>query len=651
MSSFREFHKNIALPLAFAFGIALAPSGSGCVYRKHIKVDVSEIPAKPLPGSKKSDTATTPAAPSTPVAETDAHHRQGNQELLNQPIEKQTKQLSNAYYEEVLKEPTRPIQELERKKTTSPGTRPEKSAKSLDGAVYGRLPDAERAESASPAGNRAPSVKAGSHDDNEEFPFYRDYCAKKFAKQEIPYPWNISERYIMRILDRDSNSIVNQTVYLADKSGKRIFTATTPASGEFVVFPFMDLGEQYKNISDFRCMTGNATFPVVKGKEDRISIVLPEKRQLPGRMRLQVCFLLDATGSMGDEIRQLQDVIFSIHSRLLSLPARPQIDFSVVAYRDSTDAFVVKGHPFTSNIDSFQIALESVQAVGGGDYPEDMEAGLNYCLDSLAWNAAALKFIFPMGDAPPHLNNKTRNYVRAARLCREKGIMECPIGASGLMEDGEFIYRQLAVITHGEFVFLNYGEKGESDGTATAIDPGKVSHHTGSNYTVRRLDDIVVGIVARELGYCTPQALIAHDFPRPADEADQLETRMVSLLRQVLLPEGMKGKALVLSPFSVSDTSLSPLSEYIWELCLEKLPSLTTATVIERQRLSEVLREHAIGLSGITGQTPDDDLGKILNADFLLLSRMHYLGAVRMCHMRLVDCRTGNILSASRVRL
>jgi hypothetical protein len=545
------------------------------------------------------------------------------------------------YYEEL-----REGGDLELSKKSSAGI------KSLDRGtpLYVVDTDAKRRARAASLGASASSVRAGSHNDNEEFPFYQDYCSR-YGDPNMPYPWKISERYVVKVTDKDSSPVLNESVVISDKSGKQVFSAKTLASGEFVLFPLMDL-ENYKSITDYSIAAGGVRVPIVKGKEDRISVTLPSRRQFTDTVSVQVCFLLDATGSMSDEIRQLQDVIFSIHSRLLSLPSRPRLSFSVVAYRDKGDEFVVKGFRFTSNIDSFQTALESIRANGGGDYPEEMERGLYYCLDSLSWNPASLKFMFPMGDAPPHLDKKERNYLQAARLCRAQGIMVCPIGASGLKSDGEFVYRQLAVVTHGEFVFLHYGEQGESDGSATEADPGKVSHHTGSNYTVRRLDDIVVGIVSNELGYCTPANLITHEFPKPAEESDLLETRMLSLLRQVIRPgTSLKGKALVLSPVAVSDTSLSSLSEYIWELSLENLHTVTDATVIERQRLQEILKEHALSLSGVTEPAQEAELGKILNADYMLLSKLHYLGAVRMCHMRLVDCKTGNIMGAARVKL
>jgi hypothetical protein len=498
------------------------------------------------------------------------------------------------------------------------------------------------------------NTKAGSHNDNEEFPFYQDYCVKKTDKFDIPYQWNISERYIIKVMHPDSSSAFNKLVTIADCSGKPVFRAKTQASGEIVIFPRMDFksSDSYK-INDYTiAIDNNLPTPINNSLENRISLMANDARQIPAQVPVQVCFLMDATGSMADEIQQLQDVIFSIYSRITALPTRPLVEFSIVSYRDKKDVYLVRGTPFTGSIDDFQVALGNVTASGGGDYPEDVEAGFAFCLDSLRWKSEAVKFIFLVGDAPPHLKEKERNYLALARQCRENGIMISPIGASGLSPAGEFVFRQMGVLTHGEFVFLHYGEQGESDGAATAADPGRVSHHTGSNYTVRRLDDIVLDIVGRELAYLTPVENISHNYPKPQEQAELLDVRLANLLRQVVRDDNtLAGKALVIPPVSVADTSLNQVSEYLWELALEKLPSLTKASVIERGRLQDILKELAISQTGITEPVDENKIGKLLNADYLLLSRLHYLGAVRVCHMRLVDCKSGSIISAARVQL
>ena len=171
---------------------------------------------------------------------------------------------------------------------------------------------------------------------------------------------------------------------------------------------------------------------------------------------------------------------------------------------------------------------------------------------------------------------------------------------------------------------------------------------------MRRLDDIVVDIVTRELGYVTDADRITRAHPHPEQERERLDNRLESLLLQVVRSDlGLSGKKVVLAPVAVIDSALSPLATYLWESALETLPGVAPVHVIERERLEDVLKEHALDLAGLTEREGEvgDEIAGLLSADYLILSRLHYLGAARMCHMRLVECDSGRMLAAARVRL
>ncbi|MFP4164254.1 MAG: VWA domain-containing protein [Chitinispirillaceae bacterium] len=497
--------------------------------------------------------------------------------------------------------------------------------------------------------SRAAEVKAAAHNDNEEFFSYQRFC----RNASLPYlkkNWNVDERYIIKVVDEENNPVHNAPVTV--KKGDFSFKAATPPSGEVVLFPGMDLDPEYKDLSDYTISSEGLSAEQQSTPDPVVTISLDKKRSLPQQIPLQICFLVDATGSMEDEIQQLKDVIFSIHSRIVSHPSKPDASFSLVAYRDRGDAFLVKGYNFTSSIDTFQMHLEPLHARGGGDTPEDICAGLQYAMDSLEWNPDGAKFVFMMGDAPPQVDRYPRkNYLWASRNARERGIRIVSIGASGLPLSGEFVFRQIALLTGGEFVFLHYGETGESSGAGTKADPGKVSHHTGSNYNSRRLDDIVIDIVSRDLNYLLPPSKLVRTHTAPKDRMEHYDLRLTDLLKQVFrknLP--LKGKTLVFSPFAVTDSTLSPLSEFLWESALKKTVSIAPVNVIERRKLEDVLKENSLEMTGLISEGADKKIGKLLSADYLVFSRLHYIGSVRMCHMRLVECSTGKILSASRIR-
>ena len=66
------------------------------------------------------------------------------------------------------------------------------------------------------------------------------------------------------------------------------------------------------------------------------------------------------------------------------------------------------------------------------------------------------------------------------------------IASSGLDDQGEYIFRQIAQHTMGRFIFIVYGGDGTTGGTTP--------HHVGQ-YTIEQLDDLVVRLVQEELAF------------------------------------------------------------------------------------------------------------------------------------------------------
>ncbi|MCA9969633.1 MAG: VWA domain-containing protein, partial [Anaerolineales bacterium] len=214
------------------------------------------------------------------------------------------------------------------------------------------------------------------------------------------------------------------------------------------------------------------------------------------RARLDVLFLIDATGSMADEINELKENIRVIAAQIAALPAQPDVRFGMVTYRDRGDAYVTQVTDFTPDVDAFAAALARVSADGGGDYPEDLNEALSQAVHTPEWRVEeTVSLIFLVADAPPHLDYGQQNHYAAEMLqAAARGIKIYPIASSGLDEQGEYIFRQLAQTTGGRFIFLTYGAGGPgTTGTETDLNV--------SDYTVGSLDTLVVRIITEELDF------------------------------------------------------------------------------------------------------------------------------------------------------
>jgi hypothetical protein len=185
--------------------------------------------------------------------------------------------------------------------------------------------------------------------------------------------------------------------------------------------------------------------------------------------------------------------MISVAERIAALEARPDVRFGMTVYRDQGDVFVTRTFDFTGDVAGFTAALGEVVADGGGDTPEDVETALADALSKPAWRSDDMVSLAVLvADAPPHLDYAgSTPYTASIDLARSTGVKLFPVASSGLDDQGEMVFRQLAQTTLGRFVFLTYGADGASPGTSTP-------HHV-DGYSTMALDDLVVQLVADEL--------------------------------------------------------------------------------------------------------------------------------------------------------
>lgn len=122
--------------------------------------------------------------------------------------------------------------------------------------------------------------------------------------------------------------------------------------------------------------------------------------------RVEVVFVLDATGSMGGLIEGAKQKIWAIANTIARGNPTPELSVGLVAYRDKGDAYVTKVSPLNDNLDKIYADLTALQAGGGGDGPENVRQALHDALAKIKWSSdrETLKIIFLVGDAPAHLD-------------------------------------------------------------------------------------------------------------------------------------------------------------------------------------------------------------------------------------------------------
>lgn len=160
----------------------------------------------------------------------------------------------------------------------------------------------------------------------------------------------------------------------------------------------------------------------------------PAVASMNERPRVEVTFVLDTTGSMGGLIEGAKRRIWSIARRIGEGQPRPELRIALVAYRDLGDSYVTRVFDFTSDMDDVYANLMSFQAQGGGDTPEHVSAALSDAVHKVSWSRGrgAMRVIFLVGDAPPHLDYQDGfDYRRHVREAAQRGIGVEPIQCGG----------------------------------------------------------------------------------------------------------------------------------------------------------------------------------------------------------------------------
>jgi hypothetical protein len=340
------------------------------------------------------------------------------------------------------------------------------------------------------------SLKAGERDDNKEFAAYLEYLQSYVGPPARAI--DVSERYLITVLDQDQRPVLDARVRAFD-GDQQVFEGRTYAGGATILLP-RALGVS-DNAATLRVVAegGNATAEttLTRGQGERVELALRGVGEQP--LKLDVLFLLDATGSMGDEIGKIQQSIGAIAERIDAFEPRPELRFGLVAYKDRGDDYVTRVYDFTPDVVAFRQLLMSVQAQGGGDTPESLNEGLRQSMSALGWADGAVRLAFLVADAPPHLDyGEEFDYVDAAREAVARGVKIYPIAASNTDQQAEYVFRQLAQQTLASFIFLTYqpGASSGAPGETTQLEAGD----SPQGFTVERLDDLVVQIVERELG-------------------------------------------------------------------------------------------------------------------------------------------------------
>ena len=371
------------------------------------------------------------------------------------------------------------------------------STEKMGGDFMTGMPEAPGADSVPDEGNgnsMAGVVTAGEWNDLDNWGFWNELMSGQNEGKFYEYLnyWSLytGDRFAVTVVDASGNAVCGAKVELfVDDSQKAEWTAITDNTGSaelwYNIGSPIDLGVE---------MTFTAAVDGVKiekplshsvGKVNMNKLVAD---QVSPRNSADIAFIVDATGSMGDEIDFLKDDLLNIIERA-SASTTKELRTAALFYRDEGDEYVTKEKDFNTDPKETLKFIQDQAAQGGGDYPEAVHTALEKALQNLTWgenNYARIAFL--LLDAPPHYQKDVISSLKKSiQLYAANGIKIIPIAASGVDKNTEFLLRLMAIYTDGTYTFITDHSGVGNDHLEPSI----------GEYQVELLNDLIVRLIQK----------------------------------------------------------------------------------------------------------------------------------------------------------
>lgn len=338
-------------------------------------------------------------------------------------------------------------------------------------------------------------VTAGEWNDLENWGFWNALMSGQNENKFYEYLnyWSLypSDRFAVTVVDDAGNPVCGAKIELfVNDADKPEWTAISDNKGS------AELWYNFHSSVDIEVeKTFTATVNGVKWNEplrptynsaDQINMNTLVAKSVTTRKSADIAFIVDATGSMFDEIDFLKDDLLNIIQRASS-SSSTALRTGALFYRDEGDDYVTRAQDFNKDPEKTLKFIKKQQANGGGDYPEAVHTALEKALQELSWeegNYARLAFL--LLDAPPHHEQDViTSLQRSIEAYAANGIKIIPIAASGVDKNTEFVLRLMAIFTDGTYTFItNHSGVGNDH-----IEP------TIGEYQVEQLNDLIVRLI------------------------------------------------------------------------------------------------------------------------------------------------------------
>ena len=343
--------------------------------------------------------------------------------------------------------------------------------------------------------NQAGRVTAGEWSDLDHWDFWGSLMTgEEFSQYSSYWKFWTNNRIAVEVSDKDGKPVPGVKVAI-ERTGATLWSAVTDNLGHAECWVGLFQKEDQPEASSLTLKVNDKawdTTPALTSWEcpNGVSvnkIVLDTAS--PAAQKADIAFIVDATGSMYDEIKFLKDDLMDILKKVDAKQSAVSFRTGSVFYRDEGDAYITRSSNFSDDFSKTIEFISKQDADGGGDYPEAVHTALEKSLQDLSWDESAkTKLAFILLDAPAHhFDNVITSLQGTIKAYASSGIKVIPIAASGIDKSAEFMLRFFATVTGGTYVFITNDSGVGGDHIAASV----------GQYEVEILNDLIIRLIEK----------------------------------------------------------------------------------------------------------------------------------------------------------
>lgn len=334
---------------------------------------------------------------------------------------------------------------------------------------------------------KAGQLTGGEVNDFSKWDYWKDIAVPTLDEYKNTWKFFPARRVSVQLVNKNRKPVIGEKLRLLNDKKEIIWESVSNNLGnaELWIDPMKDSHPVYEKyfLADG---SGQIISSNVRDFKNGQNLIILDKACITKR-NLDLAFVVDATGSMGDEISYLQSELLDVLRKVESNLKNTTVRYGSVFYRDQGDEYVTRKFDFSDRAEDLVNFIKQQRAGGGGDTPEAVVEAMQVSVDELKWSSEnSTKIMFLILDAPPHRSDENINKLyEKIKIAAKKGITIIPLSASDTDKQTEYLMRTFALLTNGTYTFLTNDSGIGNDHIKPTID----------SYEVEKLNALLLRLI------------------------------------------------------------------------------------------------------------------------------------------------------------